>query len=102
MAADGTVDLALNSGLAVLLGTDTDLPAKYEDVAAIIAHASLHGATAIDVTVPASPTVDRLSRPGEAPSRVSSRCRLCLTRYSADRIVVPNSPVGTVSTFGRG
>ncbi len=28
----------------MLLGTDTDLPAKYEDVAAIIAHASLHGA----------------------------------------------------------
>ena len=39
------VDLALNSGITVLLGTDTDLPAKYEDVAAIIAHASLHGAT---------------------------------------------------------
>jgi cell division protein FtsQ len=56
-APDGTVNLALNSGLTVLLGTDTDLTTKYEDVAAIIAHASLHGATAIDVTVPASPTV---------------------------------------------
>jgi cell division protein FtsQ len=55
--SDGSIDLALNSGLTVLLGADTDLPAKYEDVAAIIAHASLHGATAIDVTVPASPTV---------------------------------------------
>ena len=44
VAADGTVSLALNSGITVLLGTDTDLPAKYEDVAAIIAHASLHGA----------------------------------------------------------
>ena len=44
VAPDGTVDLALNSGITVLLGTDTDLPAKYEDVAAIIAHASLHGA----------------------------------------------------------
>ncbi len=56
-ASDGSIDLALNSGLTVLLGVDTDLPAKYEDVAAILAHASLHGATAIDVTVPASPTV---------------------------------------------
>ena len=30
----------------------SDLPAKYEDVAAIIAHASLRGAHTIDVTVP--------------------------------------------------
>ena len=41
----------------VLLGTDSDLPAKYEDVAAIIAHAPLRGAHTIDVTVPESPTV---------------------------------------------
>lgn len=54
---DGTVDLALNSGITVLLGTDTDLHAKYEDVAAIIAHASLRGAKTIDVTVAQSPTV---------------------------------------------
>ena len=39
MAADGTVSLALNSTLVVLLGTVSDLTAKYEDVAAIIAHA---------------------------------------------------------------
>jgi cell division protein FtsQ len=56
-AADGTVSLGLNSGITVLLGTDSDLNAKYEDVAAIIAHASLHGATIIDVTVPQSPAV---------------------------------------------
>jgi cell division protein FtsQ len=56
-AANGTVSLALNSGLTVQLGTGTDLQAKYEDVAAIIAHASLRGATTIDVTVPQSPTV---------------------------------------------
>ena len=102
LASDGTIDLALNSGLTVLLGTDTDLPAKYEDVAAIIAHASLHGATTIDVTVPALADRHRLTGSGDAPQPVSSRCRLCLTRYSADRIVVTNSPVGTVSTFGRG
>jgi cell division protein FtsQ len=54
---DGTVHLALTTGLTVLLGTDADLGAKYEDVAAIIAHADLHGAKVIDVTVPESPTV---------------------------------------------
>lgn len=57
VAADGTVSLALNSGLTVLLGTVSDLAAKYEDVAAIIAHAPLRGAHTIDVTVPQSPTV---------------------------------------------
>jgi cell division protein FtsQ len=57
VAADGTVSLGLTSGLVVLLGTMSDLPAKYEDVAAIIAHASLRGAHTIDVTVPQSPTV---------------------------------------------
>jgi cell division protein FtsQ len=57
VAPDGTVSLALNSGLTVLLGTVSDLRAKYEDVAAIIAHASLRGAHTIDVTVPESPTV---------------------------------------------
>jgi cell division protein FtsQ len=56
-AANGTVSLVLNSGITVLLGTDTDMQAKYEDVAAVIAHGSLHGATTIDVTVPQSPTV---------------------------------------------
>jgi cell division protein FtsQ len=56
-APDATVSLYLNSGLTVLLGTTTDLAAKYEDVAAIIAHATLSGATTIDVTVPQSPTV---------------------------------------------
>lgn len=56
-APDGTVSFGLNSGITVLLGTDSDLNQKYEDVAAIIAHASLHGATTIDVTVPQSPAV---------------------------------------------
>jgi cell division protein FtsQ len=57
VAADGTVSLALSSGLVVLLGTVSDLTTKYEDVAAIIAHGSLRGAHTIDVTVPESPTV---------------------------------------------
>jgi len=57
VAPDATVSLGLTSGLVVLLGTTTNLRAKYEDVAAIIAHASLRGAHTIDVTVPQSPTV---------------------------------------------
>jgi cell division protein FtsQ len=57
VAVDGTVSLALTSGLVVQLGTVSDLPAKYEDVAAIIGKANLHGAHTIDVTVPQSPTV---------------------------------------------
>ena len=56
-ATNATVTLALNSGITVLLGTDSDLRAKYEDVASIIAHAPLQGATVIDVSVPQSPTV---------------------------------------------
>jgi cell division protein FtsQ len=56
-APDGTVSMALDSGITVLLGADDDLHAKYEDVAAIIAHGSLQGATTIDVTVPQSPAV---------------------------------------------
>ncbi len=57
VARDGTVSLALTSGITVLVGTGADLTAKYEDVAAIIAHASLKGIRTIDVTVPAAPTV---------------------------------------------
>ena len=57
VAPDATVSLALDSGITVLLGTNTDMRAKYEDVAAIIAHASLVGATTIDASVPQSPTV---------------------------------------------
>jgi len=56
-APNATVSLGLNSGITVLLGTDSDMSAKYEDVAAVIAHASLHGAKTVDVTVPQSPTV---------------------------------------------
>lgn len=56
-AVNGTVTLALNSGLSVALGTATQLPAKYEDVASIISHVSLKGKKVIDVTVPGAPVV---------------------------------------------
>lgn len=57
VATDSTVSLALSANLVVLLGTVSNLGAKYEDVAAIIAHAPLRGQHVIDVTVPQSPTV---------------------------------------------
>lgn len=57
VAPDATVDLALNSGLTVVMGTTADLTVKYQDVASIIAHASLQGMKTIDVTVPGAPTV---------------------------------------------
>jgi cell division protein FtsQ len=57
LASDDTVSLALNSGITVLLGTATDLPAKYEDVAAIIARGTLQATSTIDASVPQSPTV---------------------------------------------
>ncbi len=57
MAPDATISMALNSGITVQLGTATGLNIKYEDVAAIIAHGTLHSTSTIDVTVPESPTV---------------------------------------------
>ena len=56
-APDATIELALNSGLTVRFGTDSDRNAKYEDVAAILAQRSLPRAAVIDVSVPQSPTI---------------------------------------------
>ncbi len=56
-AADGTVELDLDSGLTVLLGNATSLETKYHDIASIIAAAPLRGAHTIDVTVPSAPVV---------------------------------------------
>jgi cell division protein FtsQ len=53
----GQVDLALSSPVTVDLGTATQLRAKYEDVAAILAGATLHAGAVIDVSVPDSPVV---------------------------------------------
>ena len=83
MAADGTVVLALTSGLVVLLGTVSDLPAKYEDVAAIIANAPLRGAHTIDVTVPQSPTVGPVTRSRPAWPRLPQVTDGCPDRASA-------------------
>ncbi len=57
VAADGSISLALNSGVTVLFGSDADRTAKYKDIAAILANGTLHATSVIDVTVPESPTV---------------------------------------------
>ena len=57
VAADGSISMALDSGISVLFGTDDDRTAKYEDIASILAHGTLHATSVIDVTVPESPTV---------------------------------------------
>lgn len=53
----GGVDIALNNGVDVVLGSPTQLPAKYEDIASLLAGAALVPGDVIDVSVPASPTV---------------------------------------------
>ena len=57
VAADGSIGMALDSGINVLFGTDADRTAKYSDIAAILAHGTLDATSTIDVTVPESPTV---------------------------------------------
>ena len=57
VAADGSISMALDSGITVLFGTDADRTAKYEDLAAVLANGTLHATSTIDVSVPESPTV---------------------------------------------
>jgi cell division protein FtsQ len=54
---DGGVDLGLSQGIAVILGPPTQLTAKFEDVASLVAGAKLPTGSTIDVTVPAFPAV---------------------------------------------
>jgi cell division septal protein FtsQ len=53
----GWVQLALTTPVVVDIGSDTQLQAKYEDVSAILAGATLHDGDIIDVSVPDAPTV---------------------------------------------
>jgi len=57
VAADGSISMALDSGINVLFGTDANRIAKYTDIATILAHGTLDATSTIDVTVPESPTV---------------------------------------------
>jgi hypothetical protein len=53
----GWVQLSLTTPLLVNVGTASQLDAKYEDVSALLAGASLHAGDVIDVSVPTAPTV---------------------------------------------
>jgi len=53
----GGVDLALGDGVGVLMGSPTQLPAKFEDVASVVAGASPPPGSILDVSVPAFPTL---------------------------------------------
>jgi cell division protein FtsQ len=53
----GTVELTLAGGIQVILGSASQLGAKYEDVAAIEAGAPPGAGSVIDVSVPETPTV---------------------------------------------
>jgi cell division protein FtsQ len=53
----GWVQLSMTTPIAVDIGTDAQLTAKYEDVTSILAGATLHNGDVIDVSVPDAPTV---------------------------------------------
>jgi cell division protein FtsQ len=55
--AGARIELKLTEPVDVTLGSATDLGAKYEDIASIIAGASLNAGDTIDVSVASSPTV---------------------------------------------
>jgi cell division protein FtsQ len=53
----GWVQLTMTTPITVDIGTATQLTAKYEDVSAILAGATLHNGDVVDVSVPDAPTV---------------------------------------------
>jgi cell division protein FtsQ len=53
----GAIRLQLTTPVSVSLGGAGDLPAKYDDIATILQHATLHPGDVIDVSVPGSPVV---------------------------------------------
>jgi cell division protein FtsQ len=55
--SDGTVSLRMDAPVSVDLGTATQLRAKYEDVAAVIAGTALHAGDVLDVSVPQASTI---------------------------------------------
>ena len=56
-SADGTVRVGLTDGLTIVMGTATQLRAKEEAAAAILAGGTLHAGAVIDVSAPGSPVV---------------------------------------------
>jgi cell division septal protein FtsQ len=53
----GWVQLSMTTPITVDIGSTAQLTAKYEDVSAILAGATLHNGDVIDVSVPQAPTV---------------------------------------------
>jgi hypothetical protein len=53
----GWVRLTMTTPIFVNIGTATQLPAKYEDVSAMLSGTPLHNGDVIDVSVPDAPTV---------------------------------------------
>ena len=53
----GWVQLTMTTPILVNIGDSSQLPAKYEDVTALLAGATLHDGDIIDVSVPKAPTV---------------------------------------------
>ena len=55
--SQGWVQLSMTTPIVVDIGSTAQLTAKYEDVSAILAGATLHSGDVIDVSVPQAPTV---------------------------------------------
>jgi len=53
----GWIQLTMTTPILVDIGSTAQLTAKYEDVSAILAGATLHTGDVIDVSVPQAPTV---------------------------------------------
>ncbi len=53
----GWVQLGLTTPILIDIGNASQLPAKYEDVSALLAGGTLHSGDVIDVSVPGAPTV---------------------------------------------
>jgi cell division septal protein FtsQ len=53
----GWVQLTMTTPIVVDLGSDSQLPAKFEDLSSILAGATLHNGDVIDVSIPKAPTV---------------------------------------------
>ncbi len=73
------VDIALSDGIGVVFGTATDLPAKFEDVASLLAGAGLASGSVIDVSVPDTPLVT----PPKAPSSTTPSTKSSTTSSSS-------------------
>lgn len=68
VAPDGEVTLGIAGGLTAVMGSPTELEAKYEALASVLAGAPLVGDDVIDVSVPDEPAVGPATAPAAARS----------------------------------